>query len=66
MFEHGIIYKLERKWRGLFEVELIRNEGAYRLKNQLAGKIISRPADKIKPAVQCDDFLWETVCAMTI
>lgn len=39
-------------------IEVVRDGGGgvYRLKDPLSGKIISRPADKMKPAVHCSEF----------
>lgn len=57
IFERGIRRKQQTKWRGPFEViEMVRDVGAYRLKDQLHGKIVSRAVDKIKPADVCDEF----------
>lgn len=57
MLKSGISSKLQSKWRGPFKVtEVIREGGAYRLKDPLSGKIKCRSADKRKPAVRCDKF----------
>lgn len=57
MLKSGISSKLQSKWRGPFKVtEVIREGGAYRLKDLLSGKIICRSMDKRIPAVRCDKF----------
>lgn len=37
-------------------MEVIKEGGTYRLRDPLSVKMIIRLADKIKPAVRCDDF----------
>ncbi len=50
--------KLAVKWVGPYKVkEVLRNGGAYRLKNVFEGTLVQRAADKIKPNIGQENIL---------